>query len=366
MRLLVLLTLLIGCPTADEPQPLTFATYNLGLAVGFVPGANERAPAATDAVLGLEADVVCVQEVWEAEHVALLEGSDAFPHTFFGAPQPEVGPEPACVDGDEDNLLECMETDCADACTDELPVCLLDECALDFLFLEDNCMRCMQANVGGTPEQIRDTCTSETTEYSYGGAFGTGILSKHPMSGTEELLLESTTSRRSVLHAVVAAPGGDVDVFCTHLTAVFSLIPYPRPEGDWDVEQLGQITAMRAWMADRGEAGRTVLMGDMNTGLEGPGVDPEVPANYEPLAAGLDNPYRDLDGRCTFCDSNPISSADSDASGRLIDHVFFEGFDDGSYSAARLFDEALPIESCGEELPGALSDHYGVQVTWSP
>jgi endonuclease/exonuclease/phosphatase family metal-dependent hydrolase len=366
MRFLPLLILLFGCPseTPEPAEPLTFATYNLGLAVGFVPGANERAAAATTATLDLDADVVCVQEVWEAEHVALLEGQEGWPHTVFPAPQQEVGPEPACVGGDEVNLIECMEQDCADTCLDELPGCLLDNCSFDFLGLEDDCNRCIQANVGATATEIQDICTAETTEYSYGGSFGTGILSKHPITSSDELVVPSTTSRRSVLHAVIDAPDGPLDVYCTHLTAVFSLIPYPRPEGSWSEEQATQIAMLRTLTEDA-SSDRIVVMGDMNTGLASEIVDAEVPENYEVLSEGFINPFRQEDGRCTFCPENLISSVDSDATGRLIDHVLSRGFD-GTPSTDRLFDDRVDIETCGDTVPGALSDHYGVEVTFAP
>jgi endonuclease/exonuclease/phosphatase family metal-dependent hydrolase len=256
-----------------------------------------------------------------------------------------------------------MEANCGDSCIDELPACLLASCGLIFLSLDRGCMECAQANVGRPLEDIEATCTTGSTKYSYGGAFGTGILSQHPIEETEELLLDSTTSRRSVLHAVVDAPLGDVDVYCTHLTAVFALIPYPKPTGSWEEEQAGQIADMLDFIDETAETERVVLMGDMNTGPETDDARPEQLANWTELAAsGMDTPFIDLDGSCTFCPENAISSVDSDATGKLIDHVMEEGFE-GEATAARVLDEEITIESCGEAIPGAHSDHYGVLVT---
>src|SRR5262245_56122168 len=50
--------------------PATIVTWNLGLAPGFVDFAAERAQLGAEAVAGLDADVVCLQEVWQEEDVA--------------------------------------------------------------------------------------------------------------------------------------------------------------------------------------------------------------------------------------------------------------------------------------------------------
>lgn len=60
MSRLVLFFLLSAC-SASGPEVLT--TYNAGLAIGFVPGAEDRAPATAAAIGALDADVVCLQEV---------------------------------------------------------------------------------------------------------------------------------------------------------------------------------------------------------------------------------------------------------------------------------------------------------------
>jgi hypothetical protein len=206
---LALALLLVGCP-ADEPT--TYVTFNAGLAVGFVPAANERSQGTSDAVAALDADVVCLQEYWEPGHIAMMATAAAenFPDQLFPDASPETLAAPACLPteadpnvNDIDDLVDCIDLECGDACSDELPGCVLDSCAFQFLGLERNCMRCVQANVSGTPESIRETCTTEATEYVYDGSFGTGILSSLPMTAHDSLLLSSTTTRRSLLHAEI-------------------------------------------------------------------------------------------------------------------------------------------------------------------
>ena len=372
MRALVALAALalLGCPTSGDPdpdpQPVTLVTYNAGFAVGFVPGAIERTPATSAAIGGLDADVVCLQEVWEPDQIAAVEAAATnHPHRYWPAPSPEVLPEPACVDNDLGPLLTCMENNCDGLCVDDIPGCALESCAFQFLGLEKDCMRCAQASVGADVDAIAAACEAEATQYAYGGSFGTGILSRWPLLSTDELVLSSTTNRRSALHAVVDGPNGPFDVFCTHLTAVFSVVPYPREEGSWSEEQAQQVTDIRAWMDTQATTDTVTLLGDLNAGPLVAANDPEQPENYEAASAGLDVPYVEQDRRCTFCPDNAISSVDSDAFGVLIDHVMLAGWE-GSTSSTRVLDEAVTIETCGNQVPGAHSDHYGVSVTITP
>jgi hypothetical protein len=179
--LLLAATHLAGCVTND---PLSVVTYNAGLAVGFVPGANERAPGTAAALVELEAEVACLQEVWLPEHIEIFEdaAADSYTDTFFPAPQPDEPAEPACTNEEIDPLITCMETYCGDSCIDELPACLLASCGLTFLTLDRSCMECAQANVGNPLEEIESTCTTVSTKYSYGGAFGLRDRDPEPTS----------------------------------------------------------------------------------------------------------------------------------------------------------------------------------------
>ncbi len=358
----LVLLFLTACGGAD---PVTYVSYNAGLAVGFVPGANERAEPTSAAVAALEADVICLQEVWAPEHVAaqIAAASDAYPHSYFPAASQQSSTDAACAPGEMDALAECIDTNCGDSCIDELPDCAIGTCPFDFLALGNSCMRCVQANIGGDVDDIIATCEAGSTEFAYDGSFGTGILSKHPIISTEDMVFTSTTNRRSVHHSVIDAPGGEVDVYCTHLTAVFSIIPYPRDEGSWTAEQLTEVNEMVAWIDQTATTDRVVLMGDMNNGPQTDDADAEEIDNYAPLRDGrFRNPYVNQDGRCTFCPENDISSVDSDATGKLIDHVFIDGFDEVTH-VNRVLDQDIDIGTCGATVRGAYSDHYGVSVT---
>lgn len=360
-----------GCPgegddddsAADEP--LTVVTFNAGLAVGFVPGAEDRASKASEAVAGLAADVVCLQEVWRSDHVdgMVSATASAFPHSFMPAPSQEILPDPACGIDDLEPLITCVSDNCDLGCLDDMIDCMFASCAFNFLTLEKPCMECVQANVGRDPDDIEQTCTAEHTKYAYDGAFGTGILSAYPLTSTDEHVFASTTNRRSLLHAVVDAPMGPVDLYCTHLTAVFDLIPYPKEEGSWEEEQTAQIADMLAFIDSTATAGRTVLAGDMNAGPDvGDSVADQL-ANWNAIAAsGMAVPYVDAEGPCTFCSDNPLQGTDTDTDDRVLDHVLVDGFGPAT-TAERVLDQEITTERCGEEVPGAYSDHYGVLVT---
>jgi len=338
--------------------PQTFLTYNAGLAVGFVPGAEDRAQATADAVNQIDADLVCLQEVWRPDHAALF--TSAWAEHYTPEAQQDFGDGGACTEDDLLTLTECIDENCADACTDELVDCVFDACAFPFLGLEEGCQSCVMANVGGDIDGVTETCTTESTKFAYDGSFGTALLSPHPLSGIEEHVFSSTTNRRSVLHAVMEGPAGDVDIYCTHLTAVFDLIPYTGDAGSWDEEQKNQVQELRDFV-DATSTNPVVLLGDFNNGPPVGSMSGDNPSNYADLAQGYQNPYVDAELDCTYCSSNALNSEDSQD--RVIDHVLTRDLN-GEPTASRALDEALDVTSCDETFEAALSDHYGVLVTY--
>jgi endonuclease/exonuclease/phosphatase family metal-dependent hydrolase len=363
----LLLLALISCKTVDDPavpESFSVVTYNAGLAIGFVPSANERADGTLQAIADLDADIVCVQEVWVQEHIDLLTSktSSAFPHTYFPAASPLDDGGVGCEEDDVSGLIECADENCAETCDDDVVDCVFDNCGFDFITLEKDCQRCVMAAVGSDVAETHETCTTANPQYAYGGAFGTGILSSYEMTETDEKVFESTTNRRSVLYGKMDTPLGSTHVFCTHLSAVFATIPYPREEGGWSEEQLLEITELRAFIDDKAGSEPVILMGDFNTGPEVDGVQAEQPDNYAALAEGYDNPYEDDPALCTYCFDNPLNELGGSTSNELIDHVLVR--DHGaSLTADRVIDGDLQVDQCGFPIDAAPSDHYGVSVT---
>ena len=256
-----------------------------------------------------------------------------------------------------------MDRNCLDQCDEYLDDCMLDYCGIRFLTAEPSCQGCVMANVGGELDLIRPTCTTSYTEYAYDGAFGTAVLSKHPIVESEHIEMDATTNRRGVHHAVVDGPAGKMDVYCTHLTAVFSVLPYPREEGDWDEEQRAQVRTLRGIVDDTATTDQIIILGDFNTGpAVGEDIVAEQEASWDILQSGYTIPYVDGGGACTWCGDNPLIG---EGEGHILDHVLFRGFEGGA-TASRVLDEGADIQVCDEDTAGALSDHYGVSATLTP
>jgi endonuclease/exonuclease/phosphatase family metal-dependent hydrolase len=365
---MVLAALLAACKTepylldTDMPRPFKVVSFNAGLATGFVPGADSRLPQIAGALQSVDADVICLQEVWTPEQVAAIEATvgDTFPYRHF--PAASQSADATCAPGELDTLLTCLEDNCDSTCVDDVPTCAFESCGVQVLLLPKDCMRCAMANVGNDPAEVADLCVADPVEFAYGGSYGTGILSRRPLSNVEEHVFTSTSNRRGVTHATIDA-GVPVDVYCTHLTAVFDTIPYPRETGSWGGEQLVQANELLTFLDETG-GDHQVLIGDLNTGPNGDdGVVAEAVGSYDALVAGgLASPYVELDGRCTFCASNPILAAQGETTDVLIDHVMTRGMT--ASAAGRILDGEIVAESCSVDLStSALSDHYGITVT---
>lgn len=353
------------CGACGASEPVTVATYNAGLAPNFVDGAESRSPMVASAIAGLDADVVCLQEVWGPDDIAAVKAAteQAFPEQLWPEGGQSTLPDAACTGPKLDELLDCVDRNCAEQCDEYLDDCMLEFCGIKFVTAEPSCQGCIMANVGGEVSAIKDVCSVSNTEYAYEGAFGTAILSKHPILESEHIEMSATTNRRGVHHAVIKGPAGKMDVYCTHLTAVFEVLPYPREEGDWDEEQRAQVATLRGIVDDTAQTDQIVILGDFNTGPAlGEDIVAEQQASWDALAEGYDVPYVDGGGACTWCGENPLIGG---GEGHILDHVLVKGFE-GESSASRVLDEGAQIRVCEEDTAGALSDHYGVSVTLTP
>ncbi len=358
-----------------EGGGLAVVTYNAGLAEGFVDFAAERAPLVNEAIAGLDADVVFVQEVWSPADVDALTTTvaDRYPDSFFLDPMPdEPGQEdtgPACPLDESQALEDCARARCADVPSDQLASCVLEGCAAEFSNTCPECQACLAANVGSSIDEAITACSEGSGAFAYDGAFGIGFLSSLPLVEQDSLVLESSLNRRAVLHVLVDHPElGPLHLFGTHLSAVFSDIPFPG-EGSWEAEQAAQIETVRSWIDEKtGGEGTAILLGDFNTGPEGVAFVGEVEENYRALVAdGWVNTYLEAQGdqaECTYCDANPLVGGEGD-SGVLLDHVLVLGHD-GQFDGARIFDDDIEIDVDGDPVTTALSDHYGVRVTLAP
>ncbi|MBT3221141.1 MAG: hypothetical protein HN348_18830 [Proteobacteria bacterium] len=360
---------LMGCPPSNESDlpsgKFTAATYNVGLAVGYVPAADYRAPLAAEALANVGADLVCAQEVWLPGQIGLLTAAteDTLPNTFLPDAMPEDAGGAGCTEDELAQLMDCADQACEDVCDDKVIDCIFDNCPLQFLGLEKTCQSCVMAAVGSDVEETKTTCTTANPLFAYGGAFGTALLTSMDLSDTDELLFASTTNRRSVLYGLVDTPLGETHVFCTHLTAVFSMIPYPKEEGSWAEEQAAQVEEFLDYIDEKAGSEPVLVLGDMNMGPDSFGIDGEQEEHYNTLSDGFVNPYIDDDGQCTYCDDNPLNAGNITT--EIIDHILLRDHQEVTAESERILDEAIDAERCGETIDAAYSDHYGVMTTLS-
>ncbi|HEU4536994.1 MAG TPA: endonuclease/exonuclease/phosphatase family protein, partial [Polyangiaceae bacterium] len=374
-----------AAPPADPAArgPFRMATFNAGLAVGYLPLAEERTPHVIEALARAPADLLCVQEVWlEAHWEALRVASAArFPHAF--RLPPAGGGAPAACSADEVKpLAACAREHCAGrAPAGGLGQCVLQHCGANALTLSAPCLNCLLSNPVGDAASITAACLDPAAApgaparpprgaparrgaevVAYGGSFGTGLLSRAPLLERDSIVFDASLNPRAALYARLrpGALGADLHVVCTHLSPALGAPLGGRPGS---VEQGEQVGRLLAWVEQKTRGAPVVIVGDLNTGHRaGANVEALLPEHYAKfLAAGFVDPYASRrDARCTFCASNPLNGG-AGTRGTLIDHVLLRGLPGGA-AGEPFLREPLELEVGGRPLRTAYSDHYGLIV----
>ena len=364
--------LLATCGSGDGDGPTdhgTYATYNTGLARAYVDLAEERSPHMGSAVAGIEADVICLQELWDTGDLedVIAAAAPTHPHSHrVDTTDTGLVGDPACTTEDEDMLLPCVEEHCASVDPEQLSDCVLESCAIEFASISASCITCLVANLGGTIDDIFETCRTGSALYLYDAANGVLLLSRWPLEDEDHLLLDSTFNRRLVLFARVTNDAGErVAVACTHTTPNWddTDIPYTGEHGSWTGEQIHQVESILEFLDEKTGAGEpVVLMGDMN---DGPGSPPDweeaVPEAWALFGdAGFVDPFATGESAsCTYCESNTLNV--DGTRNELIDHVLIRGFpEDIELESSRILDEMVTVETSDGPVDTHLSDHFGV------
>lgn len=359
--------------TVTFGAPLAVATYNGGLAQGYVDYTAERTPLVAARIAQEELDLLCVQEFWtNAQFTALTTATaSALPYSFRRPAEQGVAGV-ACNAGELDALEACVAKNCDGVPTDMLTGCALDNCGTEVGALSSVCAGCVAANVGtGTVADVRTACEAEGSgTYAYMGSFGTGILSKYDPTETDSLLFDSTINRRAALYAKIDnTPVGTVHFFCTHLSANLTDVPYRGTHTSWEQEQADQISAFITWAGEKaGADGKVIIAGDLNTGPDIGTVRSDFPANYAMWrAAGYDDPYIDdaANGQpeCTFCPTENSLIDDTSESGGFIDHVLVKNFATPRYESSRILTDTTTVTFEGAPVVTNFSDHFGLKLT---
>jgi endonuclease/exonuclease/phosphatase family metal-dependent hydrolase len=361
------------CVPSLKNPPGEFATFNTGLFPEFVPLADERVPAVAAAVANTDASVLCLQEVWRDEDVATIIGAaqNRYPFNYWVPTTDPTAGEPACTAEEVDPLLTCVTDHDCENDPAGLINCGLLNCGDEVTALaaaNEVCFSCIAANAAlGTIAGISNACLTGGGSLTLAGRNGVVLLSTQPLQNTEIMIFDAYLNQRVVLHAQVERPVvGLVDVFCTHLTAIFDdTIPYGGNFGSWAGENAAQIQSLLDYIDEVGTTGQIVALGDFNTGPEiPPDIVGEVPANYALLAAGgLTSPYADGAGvACTFCNDNTLQV--DPTNDKTIDHVFFRGLPGAAtFQSRRILTELVSVDTDMGTVQTNISDHYGVAVS---
>ena len=324
MRSLVvlgILTLVAGCGESSgggggsggsapgDSVDVAVDTFNVALAGFFIPFEAERRPYIVDAIAASDADILCLQEVWDqTDKVAIRDASvEAYPHSAFfddnldtaiedGTDQDGVVPPPPttapCAGEPLTTQLnagvDCLEENCQtpDGRT-KSETCAEENCLTEVLglILAPPPQRCYACLVTQMPTElltdIRSRCpTVVNQDLAFQGQNGVMILSRHPLKNVEELVVPGTWNRRTILSATAELPNGaELDVYCNHLTpvhistAVVNTFPYTGQYGDgttdpsaWQAEQELQAEKLISYVTETSGERPAVILGDLNSG----------------------------------------------------------------------------------------------------
>jgi endonuclease/exonuclease/phosphatase family metal-dependent hydrolase len=330
-------------------EPTRLVSYNAGLAAGAVPYAKERLPLIIGALKALDAEVLCLQEVWtDADAAAIAEGLKAiYPHSFREKTEDTSTAQVRCADPTKlGALVACRDAKCAPGGL-SATACVTGPCKAEYDALTDACKLCL---AGNTADPVA-CAIGGAKDFVYEGRNGLLLLSKRELKNAKYTALEAVLIKRGVITASVGA----LQVQCTHLPADFgSTVPYPAGTfTSWATEHAGTVDALVKTAA----SGCNVLLGDLNTGSAEGTLTGELPDNFKAFAAaGYSESWTST--FCTWCKENPLTGSPDD---RRIDHILVKGCTKTS-SNTRILDDEVSLQSGGSTVKTRLSDHYGVRA----
>jgi endonuclease/exonuclease/phosphatase family metal-dependent hydrolase len=364
--------LLAACGDSNDAStvdvPVSFLTFNTAL-VAHTGNLDERLAAIARDLPKTNADVVCLQELWQPSMVDTLVSlvKKDYPYAHWSVA--EGGPAVGCSADETGVLSGCFIENCAEAADGDRVTCVVANCADEFTEVSTECQNCVLNNQTLPPADIASTCELlDENAVAYDNQNGLLLLSNYPLKSKDYRPFESSFGDRGVLSAQIeTALLPSVDLFCTHLAATQTDIPYPGEYGSWEGERAAQVEELLDFVDTTQSAhASAVVMGDMNCGPKGDTVVGEDVDGFNLLLASeLGAEYLKGELSCTFCAENTL--AGTETASVLIDHVLFSGLPDNVQQRMdRVFDTPVTLEVDDKPVKTYRSDHFGLSVTVSP
>lgn len=367
----------VSCDSLAAGQGLTVVTYNVGLAPGLVGYSTPRLPHVVDAISRLDADVICIQEVWKVEFKqAIIESLGLSPENVYYAETQGMGEihENVCTERQIRGIAKCVREHCGDAYPEEVAVCALENCRARGVMMyitARKCLNCLIATAGKDMDTVERICVNGPgASYVYEGQNGNMLISRYPIKKREVLHLRASNANRVALFATIDPGGGDpIEVACTHLSSKSHISPTHPDFTEWEDEQRAQLVEISDVLHARAQGRPKLLVGDLNIGRKNGWYlgDHLRPVWNTAMSLGYYSPADDaVVPFCSACADNMLRKKDTNF---LIDHVMV--YRNGGPSpltpvcVERLFDEEIEVRGYdGSTVRTRYSDHYAVKVVF--
>lgn len=373
----------IGITDINRTETLKVTSYNVGLALNFVPYTRERLVANQTVLSEYDSDVICFQEVWLQESVdGILQSlSGRYPHVYIQPPQQVITAGAACTLPEITPFANCALAQCAGLTGAALVACAPAACAA---FLPTG--QCLDGLIGAvgipdvTVQAVLDTVTQPTGKFAFGGSLGLILASKHELKNRQfqDFIDNSSGNHRGALYAEIVLNDRTHVVGCTHPTAnLEATIAYPASGNfdSWEEENFFMQSEMIRFANRKARGNPIFFAGDFNCSIANAttGVDEDLAPSCQ---LWLDNGFTDPAAEqlpCTFCESeNLLLQPDGGSDAYLLDHVFVKNLGaTSSIVAERVFDDPIMIQALNpvselapEDSPLQThpSDHFGVDL----
>ena len=183
-----------------KSDTLKVTSYNVGLALNFVPYTRERLPVNEDILADYDSDVICLQEVWLDEQVeAITEAlKPVYPEIYTVPAEQIFSDSAACTDEEITPFAQCVTDLCPGLSGADLVACAPVQCGGPLFQLPPVCLDAVLGSVGipdVTVETVVEAVTQPAGKFAFDGSLGLVLASKYPLEAREfQDFIEDSTS----------------------------------------------------------------------------------------------------------------------------------------------------------------------------